>query len=48
MDFAKAILSEGRNIKMPNTGKPLKMRIGINSGPVTSGIVGVKMPRFCL
>ncbi len=32
---------------MPHNGQPTQVRIGIHSGPVVSGVVGNRMPKFC-
>ena len=48
MSFAKAMLREVAHVNMPHSGEPLRLRVGLHSGPVTAGIVGSKMPRFCL
>ncbi|KAG2486854.1 hypothetical protein HYH03_014537 [Edaphochlamys debaryana] len=46
--FARAMLVEAAKETLPSTGEPVQIRVGIHSGPATSGVVGTKMPRFCL
>ncbi len=33
---------------MPSSGQPVSIRVGLHSGPVVSGVVGTRTPRFCL
>ncbi|PNH12621.1 Soluble guanylate cyclase 88E [Tetrabaena socialis] len=48
VQFAKALLHAARHVNLPTTGTPVRLRVGIHSGPAMSGVVGTRMPRFCL
>ncbi|PNH08005.1 Soluble guanylate cyclase 88E [Tetrabaena socialis] len=48
VQFAKALLRAARRVNLPTTGTPVRLRVGIHSGPAMSGVVGTRMPRFCL
>ena len=46
-DMAFAMHAGAKLIDSPYNREPLNIRIGIHSGPAMTGVVGIKMPRFC-
>lgn len=47
-NFAIAVTHISKRVLSPLDGKPIKLRIGVNSGRCCSGIVGVTNPRYCV
>ena len=45
--FGKSALASARTLTMPN-GMQCQIRAGVHTGDVCSGVVGTRMPRYCL
>ena len=46
MAFAKAVLRCAKTVTMPHNGQPTQVRIGLHTGPVVTGLIGTKLPKF--
>lgn len=42
------MLMESKFVLSPITKQPIRIRIGVHTGPVVAGVVGMKMPRYVI
>jgi len=45
LNVSIGMLMESKYVLSPITHQPIRIRVGVHSGPVVAGVLGVKMPR---
>ena len=48
MAFAKDLLAAARSVRMPHNNQPALVRVGLHTGPCTSGLIGSRLPKFSI
>ena len=47
-NFAVAVRHCAMQVVSPIDGEPIKLRMGVHTGPCTTGVVGMTTPRYCV
>ena len=42
----QALLRCSKTVVMPHDGSPTRVRVGMHTGPVVTGLIGTKLPKF--